>query len=181
VITKPRAVLFDRDGTLVVDVPYNGNPDLVEPMPGARDALDLLRAAGIPTAVVSNQSAIGRGLITPDQCDAVFARLAELLGPLGPVTICPHTPEDGCDCRKPQPGLVRRAAAALGVPVEDCVMIGDIGADVQAAQAAGARAVLVPTPQTRPEEIVYAEQHACVASDLLAAVRLLLAGEELAS
>jgi histidinol-phosphate phosphatase family protein len=178
---RPRAVLFDRDGTLVVDVPYNGNPDLVEPMPGARSALEMLRTAGIPTAVVSNQSGIGRGWITTEQCDAVFARIAELLGPLGPVMICPHTPEDGCGCRKPQPGLVRRAAAALGVPVEDCVVVGDIGADVQAAQAAGARAVLVPTPQTRQEEIAYAEQHAQVAADLASAVRLLLAGEELAS
>ena len=180
-IARPRAVLFDRDGTLVVDVPYNGNPDLVEPTPGAREALDLLRAEGIPTAVVSNQSGIGRGWITSEQCDAVFARIAELLGPLGPVMICPHTPDDGCGCRKPQPGLVRRAAAALDVPVEDCVVIGDIGADVEAARAAGARAVLVPTPQTRAEEVAYAQQHAAVAPDLVSAVRLLLAGEELAS
>jgi histidinol phosphatase-like enzyme len=100
---------------------------------------------------------------------------------LGPVTICPHTPEDGCDCRKPQPGLIRRAAAALGVPVADCVVIGDIGNDVRAAEAAGARAVLVPTPQTGPEDIAYAEQHARVAPTLLAAVRLLLTDEELAS
>ena len=178
---RPRAVLFDRDGTLVVDVPYNGNPDLVEPMPGAREALDQLRAEAIPTAVVSNQSGIGRGWITPEQCDAVFARIADLLGPLGPVMICPHTPDDGCGCRKPQPGLIRRAASALGVAVEECVVIGDIGADVQAAQAAGAQAVLVPTPQTRPEDISYAEQRARVASDLRVAVRLLLAGEELAS
>lgn len=180
-IGRPRAVLLDRDGTLVVDVPYNGDPDLVEPMPGARQSLDLLRAAGIPTAIVSNQSGIGRGWITREQCDSVFARMTELLGPLGPVMICPHTPEDGCECRKPQPGLIRRAAAALGVPVEDCVVIGDIGADVRAAQAAGARAVLVPTPQTQPEEIAYAEQHAAVAPDLPSAVRMLLAGEELAS
>jgi histidinol-phosphate phosphatase family protein len=178
---RPRAVLFDRDGTLIVDVPYNGDPDLVEPMPAAREALDLLRAQRIATAVVSNQSGIGRGRITAEQCDAVFARIADLLGPLGPVMICPHTPEDGCGCRKPQPELIRRAAAALGVPVEDCVVIGDIGSDVQAAHAAGARAVLVPTPQTRPEEIGYAEQHARVAPDLLAAVRQLLEGEELAS
>jgi histidinol-phosphate phosphatase family protein len=181
VIARPRAVLFDRDGTLVVDVPYNGNPALVEPMPGAREALDLLRAQGMATAIVSNQSGIGRGFITRDSCDAVFARIAELLGPLGPVMICPHTPEDVCGCRKPQPGLIRQAADALGVPTSDCVVIGDIGADVQAAQAAGARAILVPTPKTRPEEIAHAQQHAAVAPDLLSAVRLLLAGEELAS
>jgi histidinol phosphatase-like enzyme len=95
--------------------------------------------------------------------------------------ICPHSPEDGCSCRKPQPGLILRAAAALEVAVEDCIVIGDIGADVGAAEAAGARAVLVPTSQTRPEDIAYAEQHARVAPDLVAAVRLLLTEEELAS
>src|SRR5690349_19896777 len=105
-IARPGAVLFDRDGTLVVDVPDNCDPDLVETMPGAREALDLLRVEAIPTAVVSNQSAIGPGRVTREQCDAVFARIAELLGPLGPVMICPHTPEDNCGCRKPQPELV---------------------------------------------------------------------------
>src|SRR6185312_8681525 len=70
----PHAVLFDRDGTLVVDVPYNGDPARVEPVPGARAALDRLRAAGIPTAVVSNQSGIGRGLLEPAQVEAVNRR-----------------------------------------------------------------------------------------------------------
>lgn len=147
------AVLFDRDGTLVVDVPYNGDPDRVEPVPGARDALDALRAAGVATALVSNQSGIARGLLTPAQVDAVNARVEELLGPLGPVLYCPHGPQDGCGCRKPEPGLVTGAAAALGVDPARCVVVGDIGADVDAAVAAGARAVLVPTPVTRAEEV----------------------------
>ena len=82
--TLPAAVLFDRDGTLVVDVPYNGDPDLVQPVAGAREALDRLRAAGVPTALVSNQSGIARGLLTRAQVDAVNARLEELVGPLGP-------------------------------------------------------------------------------------------------
>ncbi|MFP5218723.1 MAG: D-glycero-alpha-D-manno-heptose-1,7-bisphosphate 7-phosphatase [Actinomycetes bacterium] len=168
---RPAAVLFDRDGTLVVDVPYNGDPDRVELVPGAREALDRLRAAGIPTAVVSNQSGIARGLLTRAQVDAVNARVAELLGPLGPVLVCPHGPDDGCDCRKPAPGLVLQAAAALGVPPERCAVVGDIGADVGAALAAGARPVLLPTPVTRPGEVAAAPE---VAPDLLAAVDLLL-------
>ena len=92
---RPAAVLFDRDGTLVVDVPYNGDPDLVQPVPGARAALDRLRAAGVPTALVSNQSGIARGLLTRAQVDAVNARLEELVGPLGPVFVCEHGPGDG--------------------------------------------------------------------------------------
>ena len=169
----PRAVLFDRDGTLVVDVPYNGDPARVEAMPGARAVLDRLRAAGVPTAVVSNQGGIARGLLSHAEVDAVNARAVELLGPLGPVEYCPHGPDDGCDCRKPAPGLVLRAAARLGVAPAQCAVIGDIGADVEAARAAGARGVLVPTARTRPHEIAAAVE---VVPDLEAAVDLLLEG-----
>ncbi len=168
---SPAAVLFDRDGTLVVDVPYNGDPDKVVPVPTAAAALARLRDAGIRSAVVSNQSGIARGLLTRQQVDAVNARVEQLLGPLGPVLVCPHGPTDGCDCRKPAPGMVLAAARALGVPVERCVVIGDIGADMGAARAAGARAILVPTPVTRPEEVAAAP---VTAPDLLRAVDLLL-------
>jgi histidinol phosphatase-like enzyme len=116
----PAAVLFDRDGTLVRDVPYNGDPSRVEPMPGARAALDRLRAAGVRTAVVSNQSGVARGLLTRDQVDAVNARVEEVLGPLGPVPrlrartggrlrLPQARPRDGrgsgADARRPAVGL----------------------------------------------------------------------------
>jgi HAD superfamily hydrolase (TIGR01662 family) len=164
---RPAAVLFDRDDTLIADVPYNGDPARVEAVPGAREALDRLRAAGVPVGVVSNQSAVGRGLIAPADVEAVNARAQELLGPIATWQWCPHTDADGCDCRKPRPGLVRRAAAALGVAPQDCIVVGDIGADAGAAAAAGATAVLVPTPRTRREEVEAAPQ---VAPDLQAAV-----------
>ena len=167
----PKAVLFDRDGTLVVDVPYNGDPDRVVAMPGAREAVGRLRAAGVLTAVVSNQSAVARGLIRAEQVEAVNRRVEELLGPLGPWFVCIHGPGDGCGCRKPAPGLVKAAAAELGVDPADCVVVGDVGSDVEAARAAGARAVLVPTAVTRPEEVAAAP---VVAPDLVAAVALLL-------
>jgi len=166
-----RAVLFDRDGTLVIDVPYNGDPARVQPMPGARAALDRLRAAGVPTAVVSNQSAVGHGWLRLEQVEAVNREVERLLGPLGPWLICPHAPDDGCACRKPSPGLVLRAAAALGVRPDECVVIGDTGADVEAAHAAGARAVLVPNARTRAAEITAAPE---VAEDLAAAVARVL-------
>ena len=169
--SRPAAVLFDRDGTLVVDVPYNDDPARVQPVPGARAALERLRSAGVPTAVVSNQSGIARGLVTPAQVGAVNDRIDQLLGPLGPWAVCPHAPGDGCRCRKPAPGLVLDAAARLGVDPAGCVVIGDIGADVEAARAAGARGILVPTDRTRREEVEAAGE---VAADLAAAVELAL-------
>jgi histidinol-phosphate phosphatase family protein len=162
------AVLFDRDGTLVVDVPYNGDPRRVRLMPTVRRALKLLRSNGIATGVITNQSGVGKGLLSVEQVSAVNARVEELLGPLDVWQVCPHDEDDGCACRKPAPGMVRAAAAELGVPVENVVVIGDIGRDVQAGLAAGARAILVPTAQTRREEI---ESAPLVAADLLAAVR----------
>jgi histidinol-phosphate phosphatase family protein len=170
---RPEAILFDRDGTLVVDVPYNGDPERVEPMPGAREALARARAAGVRIGVVSNQSGIARGLLTRAQVDAVNHRAEALLGPLGPVELCPHGPGDGCDCRKPAPGMVLRAAARLGVDPRRCAVVGDIGADMDAARAAGARGVLVPTGITRPEEVAAADE---VAPDLASALDLLLDG-----
>jgi histidinol-phosphate phosphatase family protein len=165
------AVLFDRDGTLVVDEPYNGDPGKVVPVPGARRAVDKLRRARIPTAVVSNQSGVGRGLLRRSELDAVNRRIEELLGPLGPWFVCPHAPDDGCACRKPSPELIVRASRALGVPPSRCVVIGDIGSDVEAALAAGARPILVPTAATLPEEVAAAPE---VASDLEAAIALVL-------
>ncbi len=170
---QPAAVLFDRDGTLVEDVPYNGDPARVVIKPRARPAVDRLRAAGIRVGVVSNQSGVSRGLITLQQVDAVNRRVEELLGPVDTWAVCAHGPDEGCDCRKPAPGLIRRAAAELGVQPEQCVVVGDIGSDIQAAQAAGARGILVPTPQTRPEEVAAAPE---VADDLLAAVQQALGG-----
>jgi len=138
---------------------------------GARSALDRLRAAGLPLGVVSNQSGVARGLIASEDVARVNRRVEELLGPLGPWAVCPHGPDEGCDCRKPAPGLVLEAASRLGVPPARCALIGDIGADVDAARAAGARGVLVPTPRTRADEVAAAPE---VAPDLEAAVDLLI-------
>jgi HAD superfamily hydrolase (TIGR01662 family) len=167
----PAAVLLDRDGTLVEDVPYNGDPAAVRPMPGARQALDRLRGADIRLAVVSNQSGIGRGLLSRAQVESVNARVEELLGPLGPWLVCPHAPRAGCDCRKPAPGLILEAAQALHVDPAACVVIGDIGADMEAARAAGSQGILVPTPRTRAEEV---EAAPLVVESLLAAVDRIL-------
>ncbi|NAZ74492.1 HAD-IIIA family hydrolase [Kineococcus sp. T13] len=148
-----RAVLFDRDGTLVHDVPYNGDPDLVKPVDGAAELLAALRARGLRTGLVTNQSGVARGLLTREQVDAVNARVAELLGPFDTVQVSVDGPDQPSRTRKPEPGMVLDAARALGLSPAECLVVGDIGADVEAALSAGARAVLVPTDVTRAEEV----------------------------
>jgi D-glycero-D-manno-heptose 1,7-bisphosphate phosphatase len=167
----PRAVLFDRDGTLVEDVPHNGDPARVRALPGAVRAVAEVRRRGLRTAVVTNQSGLARGLFGPGDMRAVHARIDEVFGAFDVWEVCPHGPGDGCACRKPAPGLVLRAAARLGVPPASCAVIGDIGADVAAARAAGATGVLVPTARTRRAEV---EAAPLVAPDLASAVRVVL-------
>lgn len=172
-MSRVKAVLFDRDGTLVEDVPYNADPDRVRPVAGAREALALLRERGIRTGVVTNQSGIGRGLLTDADVRRVNRRVDELLGPFDVWAVCPHGPDDGCHCRKPEPGLILWAAGRVCTAPSDCVVVGDIGADVEAARRAGAHGILVPTPETRPEETAGADH---VAKDLTTAVRAVLNG-----
>ncbi|TDN42786.1 HAD superfamily hydrolase (TIGR01509 family) [Curtobacterium flaccumfaciens] len=151
-----RGLLFDRDDTLVVDVPYNADPHRVVPVPGARRAVERARAAGLLLGVVTNQSVIAKGMATRDEVDATNTRVDELVGPFDVWCVCPHDADDDCGCRKPRPGMVLEAAERLGVAPGELVVVGDIGADVGAALAAGAQGILVPTPRTRPEEVAAA-------------------------
>jgi histidinol-phosphate phosphatase family protein len=127
----------------------------------------------VRVGIVTNQSGVGTGSISSAQLAAVHARVEALLGPFDIIRHCPHAPADGCSCRKPAPGLVVDACTALGVQPEQCVVVGDIGSDLDAARAAGARSILVPAPTTREEEIREAER---VAPSLGVAVEALLEG-----
>jgi histidinol-phosphate phosphatase family protein len=131
-----------------------------------------VRSRGLATGVLSNQSGIARGILTSRQVESVNARVEQLLGPFDVWEVCPHAAEDGCPCRKPAPGMIRSACSRLGIDPSEAAFIGDIGSDIEAARAAGARGVLVPTPLTRAEEIAAARE---VAHDLAHAVALLLA------
>ncbi|MFL6070412.1 MAG: HAD-IIIA family hydrolase [Actinomycetes bacterium] len=169
----PSLVLFDRDGTIIEDVPYNNDPGRVRPASGARQSLDRLRAMGIPIGVISNQSGVASGQITDEQLDAVNVEVERRLGEFAVWRLCRHGHDDGCACRKPRPGMVLTACAELGVPPGDCVVVGDIASDVKAAEQAGARAILVPTAETRTDEV---SQAPTVAPDLVTAVDLIEAG-----
>jgi histidinol-phosphate phosphatase family protein len=168
------AVLLDRDDTIIEDGPFLDDPNGVRPLPGAVAALKRLRARGLLLAVVTNQSGVARGLISPEQLRAVNAEVDVALGPFDSWQVCVHDDGDGCECRKPRPGMVEAAAAALGVPPRRCLMIGDTGGDVNAALAANARAVLVPTARTRVAEISRARMQARVAATLAEAVSMVL-------
>jgi histidinol-phosphate phosphatase family protein len=165
------ALLCDRDGTLVTDVPYNSDPDRVSPLPGVRAALDRARRCGLRVAIVTNQSGVSSGRITPTQLAAVNARVAALLGPFDAIFSCLHGPDDGCACRKPRPGLIAGAAARLGVEPSACVLVGDTISDVIAAYRAGAWPILVPNEATRPEDVAVAP---VVAGSFEAAVSLVV-------
>lgn len=142
-------MLLDRDGTIIAEKHYLSNPDDVELLEGAAEGLRLLYDSGFGLIVVSNQSGIGRGLFTPSELLRVELRLRWMLKAKGigveAFYYCPHTPEENCDCRKPQPGLATRAAADFGFDPQNCWIIGDKPADIELAAAAGARGILVRT------------------------------------
>jgi D-glycero-D-manno-heptose 1,7-bisphosphate phosphatase len=112
-------------------------------VPRAKDLLDALRARGIKVGVLSNQSGIGRGMITQAQMQAVNDRVEELLGPFDGWYVCPHAPQEDCECRKPKPKLVLDAAREWEIDPSQIVVIGDKTSDVEVAKNAGAGGILV--------------------------------------
>jgi D-glycero-D-manno-heptose 1,7-bisphosphate phosphatase len=184
--TGLRAMVFlDKDGTLIEDLPYNVDPRRVRFAPGAREAIRLLGAAGMPVAVVTNQSGVARGYFDEADleplADHLASEVAALGGELAGFYACPHLPDGNvaayavvCDCRKPLPGLVRRATEELGVDPRSSWFIGDTWMDVAAGRAAGCRTVLVgPEHRDRSTHPPDIEPDAAV-PDLLAAARLIL-------
>jgi histidinol-phosphate phosphatase family protein len=143
---KRSAVFLDRDGTLIVDRGYLRDPEGIEFLPGALEALASFQRTGLALVVVSNQSGVGRGLITAEEAGRVDERFLNLLTKAGirldGVYYCPHAPDAGCDCRKPLPGMIITAAKKLSLDLGSSVMVGDKPSDVLAGQAAGCRAVL---------------------------------------
>jgi histidinol-phosphate phosphatase family protein len=141
-----RAVFLDRDGTLMVDVGYPKEPRDVSLIPGAARALAALRASGFLLIVVSNQSGVGRKLLTLEQLEQVHQRFVGLLRRRGveidAALYCPHAPEERCNCRKPSPQMIQAAATEFGLDLARCYMVGDRERDVEAGKSAGCRTVL---------------------------------------
>jgi D-glycero-D-manno-heptose 1,7-bisphosphate phosphatase len=135
------AVFLDRDGTIIEDEGYLADASRVRLLAGAVDALQTFRERGLLLVLISNQSGIARGLITPAQHGEVHARVQHVLAveglALGGAYYCPHGPDDGCACRKPKPGMLQQAARDLGVDLTRSFMVGDKMSDVAAGRAAG--------------------------------------------
>jgi histidinol-phosphate phosphatase family protein len=131
-----RAVFLDRDDTIMADVVYCKDPEDVRLLPGAAEGIRSLADAGFMIVIATNQSGLGRGLFTEEELRAVNDQLRVELRARGAdydaLYYCPHRPEDGCDCRKPKPGLLLRAASILGVDLHSSYCIGDRSWDVEA-------------------------------------------------
>jgi D-glycero-D-manno-heptose 1,7-bisphosphate phosphatase len=142
-----RAVLFDRDGTLMEEVHYCKDPALVRVYPGVSEALRRLRLAGFGIFVVSNQSGIGRGLMTDSQYQSVQSEFLRQIGPglIDASYYCPDAPGISSACRKPEPGMVLRAAREYGIDLPGSYFVGDREADVECGRRAGTRSILVRT------------------------------------
>jgi D-glycero-D-manno-heptose 1,7-bisphosphate phosphatase len=177
-----RAAFIDRDGTLIVERDYLADPDGVEFVPGAVEALRRLRDAGFAIVVVTNQSGIARGLYTEDDFRAVQRRIEELLRAQDVVVDrtywCPHHPDftGPCDCRKPGTGMHRRAAAELGLALSRSAFVGDRLKDVLPAGELGGTGILVRTGYGE-EEAAGAPGWVTVVDDLAAASELLLSDQ----
>ena len=134
---------MDKDGTLVENVPYSVDTARIALAPGARECVSVMASHGFRVIVVSNQPGAALGHFPEGELEKVEARLRELLPPLNGFYYCPHAPQAGCDCRKPAPGMLERAAREQGLELQASWMVGDILDDVEAGRRAGCRTILL--------------------------------------
>jgi len=156
-----KAVMLDRDGVINFDSPdYILAADQWQPVPGALEAIAQLHKAGIKVTIVSNQSGLGRGMMSQGSFNAIHAKMMLAIeqagGFISHVSYCPHGPDDNCVCRKPKPGMVLETLAALGLSEkpDQALFIGDSIRDVEAAHAAGVTAMLVQSGYGDAETIL---------------------------
>jgi histidinol-phosphate phosphatase family protein len=145
-LTK-KAIFLDKDGTLIPDIPYNVNPDLVTLSNHTIKGLKMLSDLGFQLIVISNQSGVAKGYFSLNELLHVESKLQQLLSPhtveIKAFYYCPHNPENNCDCRKPQPGMLLKAANDLEINLSESWMIGDILNDVEAGNKAGCKSILI--------------------------------------
>ena len=148
-MNQKRFVALDRDGTIIVERAYLSDPRQVKLYPGAAHGLRQLSEMGLGLVVITNQSAIGRGMFDEARLGLIHKRLYEILEDedvhLGGVYYCPHKPDDDCRCRKPRPGLMELAAKELGFDPGACFVVGDKESDIELGRRVGATTLLVRT------------------------------------
>jgi D-glycero-D-manno-heptose 1,7-bisphosphate phosphatase len=146
---KRRFVVLDRDGTIIHECSYLGDPEQVKLIAGVAEALRRLQQMGLGLAVVTNQSAVGRGLFSEERLNEIHRRLVEILNSEGVhldgLYYCPHKPEDECWCRKPSIGLMKKASEELSFDLRESFVVGDKTSDIEMGRRAGAVTILVRT------------------------------------
>lgn len=156
-MTRFSALFVDRDGTVIEDVGFPSEPERVQVLPGAAEALRTVRDRGVPVVMVTNQSGIARGRLDRASFEAVqaemVARLRAAGAELDAVYVCPHAPDDACACRKPAPGLFERAAIEHGIDLGRALYVGDRVRDVVAGLERGGRVFIVETGAPVPDEL----------------------------
>ena len=155
-----RAVFLDRDGVLTRERPdFVKSPEELEILPGIEGPLHEIQKLGFRIVIVTNQSVVGRGLTTHHEMSKIHQKLVQELARFGCVVdgvyYCPHRPDEGCDCRKPEPGLILRASSELGIDPARSWMIGDKEIDLEAARRAGCRGIRVQTNGNGLKEAVH--------------------------
>lgn len=177
-----RLAILDRDGVINQDSPhYIKSAAEWQPIPGSLEAIARLNAADWRVAVATNQAGLARGLFSQAALDAIHRRMETALAAVGGhidvLVYCPHRPEDGCDCRKPAPGLLHEIARRTGADLAGVPFVGDTRKDVEAARAVGARPLLVRTGQGEATLATLGAEAAGVEvfADLSAVVERLLA------
>jgi D-glycero-D-manno-heptose 1,7-bisphosphate phosphatase len=179
-----RHVILDRDGVLNREAEgagYVREPAEFHWLPGALEALAILRRAGVRLTIATNQSGVGRGLMSAAQLAAVHAHMqaqaAAAGGALDAVLVCPHAPQALCLCRKPAPGLIQAAIVRSGIPAAESLVVGDDARDLEAARRAGVTAALVRTGKGRQTEAQLSATDVAVYDDLAQLARALAAGQ----
>jgi D-glycero-D-manno-heptose 1,7-bisphosphate phosphatase len=177
---RKKLVVLDRDGVINFDSDdYIKSADEWQPIPGSLDAIARLADAGLDVVVVSNQSGLGRGLFDQADLDAISAKMHAAIaaagGCLAGVYYCPHAPDVGCSCRKPEPGLLHRVARDLGVESFTGVpIVGDKPSDLGLARAVGGRAILVRSGKGMTTAATLDDEAVEIYDDLAAVVDALL-------
>jgi histidinol-phosphate phosphatase family protein len=172
---KRAAVFLDRDGTLINERGYLNDPARIHFYRSVVPALKILRKAGFRLVVITNQSGIGRGLVTLRQLEQIHRRFRALLKSRGAavdaIFFCPHLPDDGCSCRKPRTALPRRAARRFHLDLRRSFVVGDQLRDVEMARNMGGRGILVLTGAGRQNRKAADRQGAAVTPNVLAAAK----------
>jgi D,D-heptose 1,7-bisphosphate phosphatase len=184
-----QAVFLDKDGTLIKDVPYNVNPDLIELTLGAIEGLQLLQKLGYKLIVISNQSGVARGYFPESKLVGVQEHLCKLFLEQGVKLdgfyYCPHHPDGAiaeyaitCDCRKPEPGLILRAACEHNINLLSSWFIGDILNDVEAGHRAGCQTILIDNGNETEWQLSPMRIPHFVVNDLAIAAQMIASSEK---